>query len=395
MLFVGLTFCSCFADEKPGVCIADRAEMPNDWQSSNHLKRKFRDDPWSKHENQRVEYAIDVGVNEIIQYFHNHPSSVLELWDDSIEALIQLSYASANSPVLDGKLREASRKNLKKLLRRYGKKHVNAATCADVEQVLPVAIFANRLLAADNASKRHITAFTNAAFNNCTSLDDATGLRQSALIENRGVTNSDIEDLFEFYIWALWLLEAEYIPDLTVPDEAKTFPALFWQHVGSLNYRRSDRVQGGSVDDTFFALADLVTHIVHIPTAVHRFPLFVEDHPELYNYHRQNFYKALSNGDLDLFASFLDSLKQYGCTPANDIQVRDGMRHLMSEFSRRGERWIVKDTENALDAIDHYELIHKPWTALLGLRDRILKEPEPKSFGHFIRQKLSLPIEKN
>jgi hypothetical protein len=72
--------------------------------------------------------------------------------------------------------------------------------------------------------------------------------------------------------------------------------------------------------------------MAHIPTGVHRFPLYVQDLPSLYRFYRENFYPVLLSGDLDLFASLMDTLRQYGCTEENDAQVRDGSRYMLKVF---------------------------------------------------------------
>ena len=125
-------------------------------------------------------------------------------------------------------------------------------------------------------------------------------------------------------------------------------------------------------------MADLAPHIAHIPTGTHRFPLYVEDYPALYRFHRDNFYAVMELNELDLFASFVDTLRQYGCTPENDMQVRDGSRYLLKIFHDFGDSWMAYRQEGETDAdLDDYDQIHYPWTAVLGLRDRHPRPPTP------------------
>ena len=86
--------------------------------------------------------------------------------------------------------------------------------------------------------------------------------------------------------------------------------------------------------------------------------------------------------ELDLFASFVDTLRQYGCTPENDMQVRDGTRYLLGLFHNGKDRWMAFRQDGETDAdLDDYDLIHYPWTAVLGIRDRKLEQPHPATSG--------------
>jgi hypothetical protein len=132
--------------------------------------------------------------------------------------------------------------------------------------------------------------------------------------------------------------------------------------------------------------------MAHIPTGAHRFPLYVQDLPSLYRFYRENFYPVLLSGDLDLFASFMDTLRQYGCTEENDAQVRDGCRYMLKVFHDNNDRWMNyrRGNETHLD-IDDYYLIHHPWTAVLGLRARNPLRPMPTNYGGMVRRWLPHP----
>ena len=91
-------------------------------------------------------------------------------------------------------------------------------------------------------------------------------------------------------------------------------------------------------------------------------------------------------------ASFVDVLRQYGCTPENDGQVRDGTRYLLKVFDRLDGRWMDYRQEGESDAeLDDYRLIHYPWTGVLGLRDRQMEQPEPGTYGEIVRRRLGQP----
>lgn len=57
----------------------------------------------------------------------------------------------------------------------------------------------------------------------------------------------------------------------------------------------------------------------------------------------------LQTGYLDLLASFVDSLRQYGCTAENDVQVRDGTRYLLKVFHEGKDRWMAYRREGETD----------------------------------------------
>ena len=83
----------------------------------------------------------------MISYFERKPSAVLSLWGDSIEALMQVTYASANDRAFDAKVGDGSRKNLTMLINQHLKRKPKAkfVTCDDFERLLLLAIFEHRL----------------------------------------------------------------------------------------------------------------------------------------------------------------------------------------------------------------------------------------------------------
>jgi hypothetical protein len=93
-------------------------------------------------------------------------------------------------------------------------------------------------------------------------------------------------------------------------------------------------------------------------------------------------------------ASFVDSLRQYGCTAENDAQVRDGTRYLLKVFHDSNDRWMNfrRDGETK-GSLDDYALIHRPWTAVLGLRERRPEPPGAGTYGGLVRR--WLPHQRN
>ncbi len=382
-----LLSCPSMAKDPDPLCVPDPARMPASWRPSAELQKSLNPAPWSQSEAKDAERALTAAVDEMIGYFERKPSSVKSLWDDSIEALIQLTYASANKPELDAKIRDAARKNLTILITPYLSRDPDTARCEEFEDLLPLAVFAHRLYSGGDPRTKLVTKRTNAAFRACDSLEDATGIDLKKILADPVARKENVEGLFDVYLWSLWLIEAELFPDIELPPEARAFGPKAWKHFAALRLAGADAFEDGAQDDEFNTIADLATHIVHIPTGTHRFPLYVADAPELYRFHRENFYPVLQSGDLDLIASFVDSLRQYGCTPETDVQVRDGTRYLLKAFHDSNDNWMRYrgDDEKGVDLSD-YDRIHHPWTAALGLRDRYPEPPRAGTYGGLVRR---------
>merc|ERR1712085_27181 len=69
--------------------------------------------------------------------------------------------------------------------------------------------------------------------------------------------------------------------------------------------------------------------------------------------------------------------RQYGCTSADDQQTRDGTLVLLHHYQEAGGRWMdYRDPDD--DAIlENYDVMHKAWTAYVGLHQRVLETPPP------------------
>jgi hypothetical protein len=394
ILFTTLSMGICagsLAQSSVPLCVSDPARMPESWRPPEEMRNLPNTAPWTESEAKDAEYAIKTGVNEMITYFDRKPSAILSLGDDSIEALIQVTYSSVNPPKLDAKVRDASRKNLKVLISNHLKRRPSSksVSCDDFEQLLPLSIFAHRLYSADNSRTQEITRRVNAAYLECDSLEDATGHDYRKLLKK---DHASPARLLELYIWASWFIEAELFPDIVLPEESRAYAPALWNYLKNYELPDAQDFPEGAWDDDFIAIADLAPHIAHIPTGTHRFPLYVEDFPSLYRWHRENFYEVLQVSELDLFASVVDTLRQYGCTPENDLQVRDGTRYLLKIFHRGNDSWMDYRQEGETDeSIDDYGLVHYPWTSILGVRERQLEEPKSGNIGGLVRRWIPPP----
>jgi hypothetical protein len=403
--------CGGLAEEAPPLCVRDPAQMPGNWRPPAEVQKRLNPAPWSRSEAKDAEYAIETGLDEMIDFFERRPSAVQALWDDSIEALIQVTYSSANKPEFDAKVRNAARNNLTALVTPYLDPNVEPAVCSKFERLLPLALFAHRLYPANDARTDVVTKRANAAYRACGSLKAATGYDlEEFLADEEGAPETfeetegsekaeqleDLEDLFDLSLWSLWLIEAELYPEFELPVEARNFGPKVWKYFETYRLDGASEYEKGATDAVFFKIADLATHIAHIPTGVHRFPLYVDDWPGLYRFLRENYYSVMQAGDLDLFASFVDSLRQYGCTAENDAQVRDGTRHLLKVFHDSDDRWMdYQQAGQSTANVDGYRLIHHPWTAVLGIRARKLEAPSPGTYGGIVRRWLPPPHRSN
>lgn len=378
---------SSLAKRADPLCVIDPDKMPESWRPPAELVKNLNPAPWSASEAKDVKLAMQTGLNEIIDYFKKKPVAIQTLWDDSIEALIQITHASANAPEFDTKARSAARKNLTTLITPYIKLNPRWALCDEFDHLLPLAIFAHRLYPTKDKLKAVVTTRTNAAFKACGSLEAAMGNDFQKILANKGAKQQNIEDLFDLTLWALWFIEAELYPDIKLPNKTRTFGQKVWNYLMTYKFHDASEFKQGTRDEKFIKIAYLATHIAYIPSGSHRFPLYIGDKPELYRFHRQNYYQVLQLGKLDLFASFVESLRQYGCTASNDLQVRDGTRYLLQTFHNNNKRWMnYREKGEKKSKLDGYALVRLPWKAMSGLRFRQIEQPKTGTYGGIVRQ---------
>ena len=92
------------------LCVIDPEQMPPSWRPSAKVQKTLNPAPWSASEAKDAEYSIRTGLDEMISYFERKPSAIKKVGADSIEALLQVTYASANKPELDLRARNAARR---------------------------------------------------------------------------------------------------------------------------------------------------------------------------------------------------------------------------------------------------------------------------------------------
>ncbi|HHY50668.1 MAG TPA: hypothetical protein GYA10_13065, partial [Alphaproteobacteria bacterium] len=346
--------------------------------------------PWSPFEAADARAAIEAGVGEMIAYFDEHPQAIRDMWEDAVAALIEVTYSSDNPPGLDARIRQAAQENLDALVEPYLAEDPDSADCTELEQVMPLAIYASKFYAPQDARTAMMLRTVNAAMRDCgtlgrlLTLDDPTDLANAAL---------DDERVFDLVIWSLLFIEGEVTPGLEPLPQMRDFPRVLWDFLRTYPLRNASTYEDGAEDDAFIEAAYLATHIAYVPTGNHRFPLYIADSPALYRFHRENFYPVLEMGELDLVAEFVDSLRQYGCTEANDRQVLDGTRYLLQVFHDGDGSWMAYREPGETDAdVDSYDLIHKVWTGVLGVRPRTIEQPLAGTYGGLVRTWLPAPV---
>jgi hypothetical protein len=380
-------------------CVLSPAAMPKSWQPRGQVDKGLSAAPWSASEAQDATYAIRTGVQEMIDLYARRPSAVPALQDDAVGSLIEVTYGGVNQQALDVTARNAARRHLMMLMSPYLERGPKSVTCDDYERLLPLTIYAMSTsshlrtksdgLGTDASRAAALVPITNAAYRECGSLNEAMGYDYQATLKSR---NAATEEVFDLVIWSLLFVEAQLVPGLDVPAEQRDFPNALWRYLQSYPLVGASAYRDGAWDEKFIDTAYLATHIAYIPTGNHRNPLYLQDSPNLYRFLRENFYPVLQMGELDLVAEFVDSLRQYGATADNDLQVRDGTRYLLKVFHAVGDRWMnYREPGETTDEMDDYDFIHKAWTGISGVRVRAVEPPGQGTYGSVVRRWLPQP----
>ena len=389
-VFLLLMSTASLADTKLPLCVASPDNTPKSWLPQDSKQKALSStEPWTDEEAKDARYSLKTGLDEMIAHFSKKPSAVPAMWEDAVGALIEVTYSSANKPEIDEAAREAAERNLTALIQPYLKRDPEKADCDDFEDLIPLAIYAHKFYPENDPRTAKITVLTNAGFDDCGSLADAIDFDFREGFKNKKLP---IDTVFDQVIWSLLFIEAELYPAIELPPESREFSPALWRYLDGYRLKNATEYEDGAWDEEFIEVAYLATHIAYIPTGNHRFPIYIQDSPALYRYHRENFYPTLAMGELDLVAEFVDSLRQYGCTPENDVQVRDGTRYMLKVFHDGKDSWMAyREPDQTDEDVDDYDLIHKAWTAVLGVRERNIEPAEQGTYGGVVRRWLPAP----
>jgi hypothetical protein len=383
-----LLTCGCSARNREPLCAIAPAAMPKSWRPSGNIQKNLSAAPWSADEVEDAAYAVRTGLNELGDFFSSRPAAVLALKDDAVEPLLDASYAAANMPALQIAARDQARRLLLLLLAPYLRRGTDAATCREFSQLLNFTIYSHALLPEGDSRLLLMVALTNSAYRSCGSLPAAMGYDYRRKL---GAANISTDDAGDLVLWSVSFTDAQLAPGLQLPTEARDLPPALWRFLAHYPLAGARSYRNGALNKEFYDTAYLATHIAYIPTGYGRYPIYVEDAPNLYGFLRQNFYAVLEMGELDLVAEFVDLFRQYGCTEQNDLQVRDGTRYLLRLFHGAGDRWMAYREPYETAKIDDYDAVHKAWTGMSGVRVRVPEPTEPGTYGGIIRGWLGYP----
>ena len=369
-------------------CALALGDMPASWRPLGQMRQALSDAPWSARESQDAEAAVQAGFGELREYFATRPDAVSALGTDAVEAVIDASYAASNMPVLRAEARDLARENLMPLLAPYIARRSVEATCKEFSPLLALAIHAHALLPADDARISTMVALTNAAYRSCGSLTAVLGYDYR---ERLARNNLSVDDIWDLVMWSITFTDAQTVPGLAVPMGARELPPALWGFLAHYPFVSARSYPEGARNHTFYDTAYLATHIAYVPTGYDRHPIAIADAPWLYRFLRENFYAVLDMGELDMVAEFVDLFRQYGCTEANDLQLRDGTRYVLELFHKAGNRWMRHREPNEPADTGAYNEVHKAWTGMGAVRLRSPEPDSPGTYGSVIRQWLGHP----
>ena len=372
-------------------CINRLSDLPKDWQPSNALRAKLSDAPWKANEQRAADQAVWVGLEEMINYQSQHPDTITTLWDNSVEAYLDTAYAADNMPKLKQRALATARRHLLILAEPFQRD--GNAQCDEVATYLTLVIYADALISrmrADDQLLKLETALvskTNDALADCETLKAMFGYHYPDFLASPKTANGDVYDMV---MWSILLLDALSIESLKLPLNAETFIGELWHYLGDYPIADATEFKDGANHETFYDNAYLMTHVGYIPTGYGRYSLSVDIAPWLYRFLRANFYAVMEMGELDLTAEFVDLFRQYGCNEDNDRQLRDGSRYLLKLYEQAGQRWMDYREPYETEACNPYDLMHKPWTAIAGLRQRKFEPIVGGNYGEIAHRLLGL-----
>jgi hypothetical protein len=388
VIFLLFTTTDCVTKPMEPACVLAPSEMPESWQPSGQIQQGLNTAPWSVRESEDAQSAVRAGFNELQQFFSNRPGAVSALGSDAVEAVIDASYAASNMPTLQAAASDLARRNLTQLMAPYLARGSVTAACREYSPLLALTMHARALLPADDSQTSTMVALTNAAYHMCGSLTAAIGYDYR---QKLAISNPTIDDIWDLAMWSITFTDAELVPNLDIPIDARDLPPALWRFLEHYPFVAARAYREGARNTTFYDTAYLATHIAYIPTGYDRYPIYIEDAPWLYQFLRENFYAVLSMGELDMVAEFTDLFRQYGCTEQNDLQLRDGTRYLLKLFHSAGDRWMSHREPNEPANTGDYNEVHKAWTGMAAVRVRVPETASPGTYGGVIRQWLGYP----
>ena len=364
------------------LCRLDQSTMPSTWRPGGKVQKGLSAAPWTAAEAKIAVGAVETALAELTGFLAKKPGSIEKLKIDAVEPFVDASYSASNMPGIQAAARNEARRVLSQLLLPYLRRNPVAATCSEFGYLLPYTVYAHSLFATQDPRLSAMVNLTNLAYRECGSLQAVIGKDPAEILSG---SNASVDDLYSLVMWSITFGEAHLVPGIALPAETRSLAPTLWRYLANYQFKGARDFPAGAWDESFQSVAYLATHIAYIPTGYGRYPIRVSDAPHLYRYLRENFYPVLEMGELDLVAEFVDLFRQYGCTEDNDLQVRDGTRHLLNLFQAAGGSWIAHREPSESSEISDYAAIHKPWTAMAGVRVRVPELPAPGNYGGIVR----------
>ena len=364
-------------------CFRDYSEMPIHWRPTEAQTEKFSKKDWSPEETQQSKKAVAAGLSEMIRFQGAQPETVLALWDNSVEAYIDVAYAGAHNQDLWAMAMETAIAHFIALMAPYGSELDSLGSCNEVSSTLTLLVYAHNLherSPEDRRIKRYreeLVALANSAMDDCAYIPSLLGYSAEGVLQQDVAPNDAIYDLL---MWSILFVDVLRIDGVRPLEGTDALIADVWAYLGRYPTPHASSFATGANDHTFYDLAYLMTHVGYLPTGYGRHRLYVSDAPWLHEFLRANFYAVMSMGELDLTAEFVDLFRQYGCDERNDVQLRDGSRYLMKLFAAADQKWLEHREPYEEAKISPYDALHKPWTAIAGLRHRVFEEEDEGSY---------------
>ena len=351
--------------------------MPASWRPAGGVHATLRQTLWSNAETKEAARAVRIGLDELTDFVCISAPRMRWLAENAVECFLNISYAAGNMPALQRRATGRAREALETLLASYLDRDPASVTSDELQYLVTLTVYSHAIYPTGVGPTEKMVALTNSAYEACRSLDCAMGGDYRKILSSPKVSR---DELFALMMWSISIIDAQLVPGLRIPARARALVPTLWQFLGSYPLVGAIGLSEGAHDDTFYDTAYFATHIGYIPTGYGRHALAIKEAPWLYRFLRENFYSVLDMGELDLVAEFVELFRFMGCTPENDLQVRDGTRYLLRLFHVAGDSWIEHREPDETSRSNSYDKMHKPWTGIAGIRARA---PEPVRAGTY------------
>jgi hypothetical protein len=371
------------------LCVPQMEKAPPLWRPPSNLSFPYAKTPWQAQEQRQADLAVHAGLEEMATFMVEKPARVVALGDNAIEAFIDTAYAAGHTPALEKRALTLAFDYLDALSKPYRGPKAIEPICDVVGEYLTFAVYAHSLAQRMPHSQKakdlraDLVIGSNAALAACGDLKTLLGFDPQVAM---AVKDAKLGDVYHWVMWSITFVDTLTNPDLKMPPGTDEFIAETWRYLATYTVPLAKDYPNGLNHMPAYDAAYLMTHVAYIPTGYGRHQLSIADAPWLYRYIRENYYAALALGELDLFAEFVDLLRQYGCTEQTDAQLRHGSRYLLHLYGKAGDRWLAHRESYESKDISDYDALHKPWTAIAGLRRRVFEAMAPGSYGHAFRQ---------